>query len=204
MIGTTTGEVGNIRWNAIYLRNQESRAKGTLCKGDEIIEPGDIWFSSQTLPTFSQITRSVGKSDPELKKAQVAVFGASQFGVRLSDHYLRSGHSVVVIEPELDLANELVGSSVGNSKRLDVIHGDPQDEDLLRELDIHNHDIAVAALEDDNLNIAISMRAKDKGVQRTGLVLRDRALVDAVHRIGSINPVSRRQVVVTGILKSIP
>ena len=40
-------------------------------------------------------------------------------------------------------------------------------------------------------------------MQRTGLVLRDRALVDAVHRIGSINPVSRRQVVVTGILKSI-
>ena len=176
-----------------------------MCKGDEIIEPGDILvFVSNSTDQFSQITRSVGKSDPELKeKAQVAVFGASQFGVRLSDHYLRNGHSVVVIEPELDLANELVGSSVGNSKRLDVIHGDPQDEDLLRELDIHNHDIAVAALEDDNLNIAISMRAKDKGVQRTGLVLRDRALVDAVHRIGSINPVSRRQVVVTGILKSI-
>jgi Trk K+ transport system NAD-binding subunit len=92
---------------------------------------------------------------------------------------------------------------VGNSKRLDVIHGDPQDEDLLRELDIHSHDIAIAALEDDNLNIAISMRAKDKGVLRTGLVLRDKALVDAVHRIGTINPVSRRQVVVTGILKSI-
>ena len=43
------------------------------------------------------------------------------------------------------------------------------------------------SLEDDNLNIAISMRAKDKGVLRTGLVLRDRALVDAVQRIGSIN-----------------
>ena len=135
----------NIRWNAIYLRNQESRAKGTLCKGDEIIEPGDILvFVSNSTDQFSQITRSVGKSDPELKeKAQVAVFGASQFGVRLSDPISRSGHSVVVIEPELDLANELVGSSVGNSKRLDVIHGDPQDEDLLRELDIHNHDIAV-------------------------------------------------------------
>ena len=86
---------------------------------------------------------------------------------------------------------------------MDVIHGDPQDEELLKELGIDTHDIAVAALGDDNLNIAISMRAKDKGVQRTGLVLKDRALVEAVQRIGSINPVSRRQVTVTSILKSI-
>ena len=86
---------------------------------------------------------------------------------------------------------------------MDVIHGDPQDEELLKELGIDTHDIAVAALNDDNLNIAISMRAKDKGVQRTGLVLKDRALVEAVQRIGSIKPVSRRQVTVTSILKSI-
>lgn len=206
LIGTTTGEVGGIfsGMPSIYAI-KKSEKKGVLCNGDEIIEPGDILvFVSNSTDQFSQITRSVGKTDPELKeKAQIAIFGASQFGVRLTGHYLRRGHSVVVIEPDLDLANELVGSTVGNSKRLDVIHGDPQDEELLRELDIHSHDIAVAALEDDNLNIAISMRAKDKGVQRTGLVLKDRALVEAVHRIGTINPVSRRLVVVTGILKSI-
>jgi Trk K+ transport system NAD-binding subunit len=92
---------------------------------------------------------------------------------------------------------------VGSSKRLDVIHGDPQDEELLRELGIDQHDIAVAALDDDNLNIAISMRAKDKGVPRTGLLLKDRALVEAVHRIGLTRPVSRRLVTVTSILKSI-
>ena len=167
LIGTTTGEVGGIfaGMPSIY-SIKKSDEKGALSKGDEIIEPGDILvFVSNSTDQFSQITRSVGKSDPDLKeKAQIAVFGASQFGVRLSDYYLRRGHSVVVIEPELDLANELVGSSVGNSKRLDVIHGDPQDEDLLRELDIHSHDIAVAALEDDNLTIAIAMRAMDKGV----------------------------------------
>ena len=86
----------------------------------------------------------------------------------------------MVIEPDLDAANELVGSRTGNSKRLDVIHGDPQDGELLRELSINSQDIAIAALADDNLNIAISMRAKDKGVPRTGLILKDRALVEAV------------------------
>ena len=109
----------------------------------------------------------------------------------------------MVIEPDLDAANELVGSRTGNSKRLDVIHGDPQDGELLRELSINSQDIAIAALADDNLNIAISMRAKDKGVPRTGLILKDRALVEAVQRIGLTRPVSRRHVTVISILKSI-
>ena len=95
-----------------------------------------------------------------------------------------------------------MGSRIGISKRLDVIHGDPQDEDLLRELAIEEHDIAIAALGDDNLNISISMRAMDKGVMRTGLLLNDRALVEAIHRIG-LRPVSKRRVAVTSILKSI-
>ena len=48
-----------------------------------------------------------------------------------------------MIEPDLDLANELVGSQIGINKRLDVIHGDPQDEDLLRELGIDQQDICL-------------------------------------------------------------
>ena len=90
----------------------------------------------------------------------------------------------------------------GINKRLDVIHGDPQDEDLLRELAIEDHDIAIATLGDDNLNISISMRAFDKGVSRTGLILKDRALVEAIQRIG-LRPVSKRRVAIKSILKAI-
>ena len=167
---------------------------GSIATGDEIIQEGQILaFGSRSTDQFPQITRAVGRKDEDFpENAQVAIFGASNFGSRLAKHYLEKGSSVIVIEPDLDLANELVGSPVGNSKRLDVIHGDPQDEELLSELGIDSHDIAVAALDDDNLNIAISMRAKDKGVPRTGLLLKDRALVEAVHRIGLPRPVSRR------------
>ena len=52
-----------------------------------------------------------------------------------------------------------------------MIHGDPQDEDLLRELAVEDHDIAISTLSDDNLNISIAMRTFDKGVSRTGLIL---------------------------------
>ena len=206
LIGTKTGYVGDIFVGipSIYALRVEGE-KGRIATGSEIIQEGQILvFVSKSTDQFPQITRAVGKKDDDFpENAEVAIFGASQFGSRLASHYLSKGSNVIVIEPDLDAANELVGSSVGNSKRLDVIHGDPQDEELLRELGIDQHDIAVAALDDDNLNIAISMRAKDKGVPRTGLLLKDRALVEAVHRIGLTRPVSRRLVTVTSILKSI-
>ena len=206
LIGSKTGYVGEIFVGipSIYALRVEGE-KGRLTTGSEIIQEGQILvFVSRSTDQFPQITRAVGRKDDEFpSNAQVAIFGASQFGSKLANHYLSRGFNVVVIEPDLDAANELVGSAVGNSKRLDVIHGDPQDEELLRELGIDHHDIAVAALDDDNMNIAISMRAKDKGVPRTGLLLKDRALVEAVQRIGLTRPVSRRLVTVTSILKSI-
>ena len=206
LIGVKTGEAGNIFVDlpSIYAISS-TEGSGKLTKGDEVIMEGDtLVFVSRSTSQFGQITKAIGCIDPEIpEKPQVAIFGATQFGNKLSKHYLDIGSEVVVIEPDLDFANELVGSQIGINKRLDVIHGDPQDEDLLRELGIDQQDITVAALDDDNLNIAISMRAKDKGVSRTGLLLNDRALVEAVQRIGLTRPISRRLVTVTSILKSI-
>jgi trk system potassium uptake protein TrkA len=206
LIGEKTGEVSNIFVDipSIYAISTPEDG-GKLTDGTEVIKENDILvFVSRSTSQFGQITKGVGRVDPEIpEKPQVAIFGATQFGNKLAKHYLKIGSEVVVIEPNLDHANELVGSKVGMNKRLDVIHGDPQDEDLLRELGIDQQDITIAALNDDNLNIAISMRAKDKGVARTGLLLKDRALVEAVQRIGLTRPISRRLVTVTSILKSI-
>ena len=206
LIGVKTGEAGNVFVDlpAIYAISSGEEG-GKLSTGEETIKENDtLVFVSRSTSQFGQITKAIGRVDPELpEKPQVAIFGATQFGNKLSQHYLEIGSEVVVIEPDLDLANELVGSQIGINKRLDVIHGDPQDEDLLRELGIDQQDISIAALDDDNLNIAISMRAKDKGVSRTGLLINDRALVEAVQRIGLTRPISRRLVTVTSILKSI-
>ena len=180
LIGVKTGEAGNVFVDlpAIYAISSGEEG-GKLSTGEETIKENDtLVFVSRSTSQFGQITKAIGRVDPELpEKPQVAIFGATQFGNKLSQHYLEIGSEVVVIEPDLDLANELVGSQIGINKRLDVIHGDPQDEDLLRELGIDQQDISIAALDDDNLNIAISMRAKDKGVSRTGLLINDRALV---------------------------
>ncbi|MDP7092190.1 MAG: NAD-binding protein [Candidatus Thalassarchaeaceae archaeon] len=208
LIGTTTGESMTIDGNhpmvppIFAIRGRDGR--DTLSSGNEIIQQGDhLLFVTGATKSFSNIALALGTPDSVMPVTpSVAIFGATRIGSRLARHYLDSGSNVVIIEPDLDSANEIVGSTIGVNKRLDVIHGDPKDEDLLRELAIENHDIAIATLGDDNLNISISMRTMDKGVLRTGLLLDDRALVEAIHRIG-LRPVSKRRVAVTSILKSI-
>ncbi|MDP6986198.1 MAG: NAD-binding protein [Candidatus Thalassarchaeaceae archaeon] len=178
--------------------------KGRIVSGSEIIQEGDMLvFVTGSTKFFGEIARFVGDSSSDMpEKPSVAIFGATDFGSSLASYYLEMGSSVVIIEPDLDAANSIVGSRIGINKRLDVIHGDPQDEDLLRELAIEDHDIAIATLGDDNLNISISMRAFDKGVSRTGLILKDRALVEAIQRIG-LRPVSKRRVAIKSVLKAI-
>ena len=208
LIGSTTNDsvpiegTGTLLPSIHAIGRRGSREK--LSSGEEIIQEGDnLLFVTGSTDSFGAIAKALGIPDTEMPpKPSVAIFGATSFGSSLAQHYLDGGSNVVIIEPDLDAANSLVGSRIGISKRLDVIHGDPQDEDLLRELAIEEHDIAIAALGDDNLNISISMRAMDKGVMRTGLLLNDRALVEAIHRIG-LRPVSKRRVAVTSILKSI-
>ena len=171
--------------------------KGRIVSGNEIIQEGDMLvFVIGATKFFGDVSRMVGDVDSEMpEKPRVAVFGATSFGSG-------KGSNVVIIEPDLDAANAIVGSRIGVNKRLDVIHGDPQDEDLLRELAVEDHDIAISTLSDDNLNISIAMRTFDKGVSRTGLILKDRALVEAIQRIG-LRPISKRRVAVKSILKAI-
>ncbi|MBR50790.1 MAG: hypothetical protein CMA83_04405, partial [Euryarchaeota archaeon] len=155
LIGKTTGEVSDwiVNIPSVYaIRSAD--AKGALVNGSEVIQEGDmLCFVARSTEEFMTITTGAGLQDPEWPEdPNIAIFGATQFGTTLASHYLGEGAEVVVIEPDLDAANELVGSRIGNSKRLDVIHGDPQDGDLLRELSIATHDAAIAALADDNLN----------------------------------------------------
>ena len=206
LIGKTTGEVADwiVNIPSVYaIRSADG--KGALVSGSEVIQEGDmLCFVARSTEEFMTITTGAGLQGPDWPEdPNIAIFGATQFGTTLASHYLEEGAEVVVIEPDLDAANELVGSRIGNSKRLDVIHGDPQDGDLLRELSIASHDAAIAALADDNLNIAIAMRAVDIGVVRTGLVLDDSALARVVRRIGLTYAVSERRVAIDSILMQV-
>ncbi|MEE3083738.1 MAG: NAD-binding protein [Candidatus Thermoplasmatota archaeon] len=183
----------------------------TLCRKGEkafvpnaetIIEVGDrLVYATIGEHTFKRISKAAGHIEPPYPETpRIAIFGATSLGRQLAESYLAEGCWVTVLDERLEAANELVGSSIGSQKRLDVIHCNLGDLDLLKEVELVDHDIAIAALNDDHDNIAIAMRATDIGVERTGLILDDSNLARVVRRIGLTYAVSERRVAIDSIL----
>ncbi len=181
---------------------QRANKKAVMIDDSTILKVDDlVIFATTGEHTFHRIAAAAGFHESRLPEAsRVLIFGATRIGHRLAKHFLTEGCSVTVVEPSLDAANELVGSVIGNHKRLDVVHGEPQDEELLRDIEVTEHDIAISVLEDDHANIAITMRSEDHGIERTGLVVEDDALVESVRRIGLTCAVSQRRVSINAIL----
>lgn len=154
--------------------------------------------------SFSRIVRLLGHDEEDFpEKPKVCVFGAGEIGVELARSYLEDGCSVTVIEPDLALANNLAGSDLGNNSYLDVINGDHHDKQLLKEIGLESHDVAVAGLSDDHASIAVAVLAESLGVTRTGLILQDADLVGVVKKMGITFAVNKKRVAVDMILAEV-
>jgi len=182
-----------------------SGGKSTIIDESTVAESGDLLlFAATGLHVQNRISNACGfTSEPMVDHPRVIIFGATSIGTDLASHYLENESSVTVVEPDLNVANDLVGSDLGNQRRLDVIHGEPSDIELLKDIGMSDHDIAISTLDDDNGAIAIAMRAVDEGVDRTGLIVDDSTLVDTVRRIGLTRAVSRREVSISAIMEHV-
>ena len=182
-----------------------SGGKSTIIDDSTVAESGDLLlFAATGLHVQNRISNACGfTSEPMVDNPRVIIFGATSVGTDLASHYLDNESSVTVVEPDLNAANDLVGSDLGNQRRLDVIHGEPSDIELLKDIGMSDHDIAISTLDDDNGAIAIAMRAVDEGVDRTGLIVDDSTLVDTVRRIGLTRAVSRREVSISAIMEHV-
>ena len=167
--------------------------------------PGDrLAFATIGVGSFPRIVRLTGNEEEEFpSNPRVLIFGANLLGTRLVSTYLNSGCRVTVIEEDLELANKLAGSEIGNHRLLDIINGEHRDIELLKDIDVESHNLALAALEDDHAGIAAVLLAQDMGVDRTGLILNDAKLVKVVHRMGITFAVARRKVALDAILTKI-
>jgi trk system potassium uptake protein TrkA len=181
---------------------QRANKKAVMIDDSTVLQEEDlVIFATSGEHTFHRIAKAAGFEETRLPdNPRVLIFGATRVGHRLASHFLSVGSAVTVVEPRLDVANELLGSKIGTNKRLDVVHGEPQDEELLRDIEVKEHHIAISVLEDDHANIAITIRAQDHGIKRTGLVVEDDSLVDSVRRIGLTCAVSQRRVSINAIM----
>ena len=178
---------------------------GKVPGADDQILPNDrIAIATAGESSFNRILRIFGHEAVDFPdKPKVAIFGAGLIGTRLSKAWLDANGKVTVVERDLEKANNLAGSDIGNRSGIEIIHGDYQDKELLAEIEISSHDIAISALEDDHASIAAAILASDMGVERTGLIMYDADLVDVVRRMGITFSVDRKRVAIDTILARI-
>ena len=179
--------------------------KSLVPDGDFMLMPNDrIAIATTGLSSFNRILNIFGHEATDFPtEPRVAVIGANRIGQRIADDWLEAGASVTVIERDLQLANMLSGTETGSHPKLEVIHGDHLDRDILTEIGISEHHMAIAALEDDLASIAAALLASDMGVQTTGLLLYDADLVKVTQRMGITFAVDRKRVAVDNMLAQI-
>lgn len=179
--------------------------KSIVPDGDFMLVPNDrIAVATTGLASFNRILNIFGHEATDFPvNPKVAVIGANKIGQRIAADWLESGAKVTVIERDLQLANDLSGSKIGADANLEVIHGDHLDRDILTEIGIPDHHIAIAALPDDLASIAAALLASDMGVTRTGLLLYDADLVKVTQRMGITFAVDRKRVAVDNMLAQI-
>ena len=176
--------------------------KSIVPDGEFVLVPNDkIAVATTGVASFNHILKIFGHQPKNFPASpKVAIIGANKMGQRVADKWLSTGASVTIIERDLQKANDFSGTKTGASQNIEVIHGDHLDREMLKEIGISEHDIAIAALEDDHACIAAALLASDMGVQRTGLMLYDADLVKVTQRMGISFAVDRKRVAVDNLL----
>ena len=167
-----------------------------------VIQPEDkLAVTAMGVNSFKSIVKLLGhepKSFPE--SPTVVIIGGTRLGMRIAKSWLRTGAQVTIIEEDLQKANQLIGSTIGSDPNFEVIQGNHFDDELLDEIGYSSFDVCISALDGDHTNIAALVMAKEKGIEKTGMILKDDDLVNIVKKMGISFSVDIKHVAVNTIL----
>ena len=93
-------------------------------------------------------------------RKRVCVIGMGRFGIGVASELYQAGHDVLVIDNNEARVQEMLGRATY------AVKGDATQENGLRELGVHEYDVAVLTLGDDNVqaSILIAMVLKSMGL----------------------------------------
>ncbi|APR86400.1 Trk system potassium uptake protein TrkA [Minicystis rosea] len=114
---------------------------------------------------------------------RVVIAGAGHAGLSVAAHLQRSGHDVTVIDRD-----ELSARHAMEQHGLVALAGDATSARVLRDADVPHADVVVAMLRRDADNLAVALLAREAGVRRVMVRMRDTEyrsvyLAAGVHRI---------------------
>jgi len=138
------------------------RRDGTDCipAGDDVPRPGDDFttiFPREALPKYLEM---LGLGGHSVRKAVVA--GNGRTAVHLCEHFSRWVDDVVLVDRDAEhgrKAAEILDD-------VDVIHGDPTEQDVLREVNTGKADLFVGAGRETSRNVMSALLAKSEGARR--------------------------------------
>ncbi|MES2716254.1 MAG: Trk system potassium transporter TrkA [Pseudomonadota bacterium] len=163
-----------MRFVAIYRKDEHGHDQRVLCDGSTRIEPGDEVFVLSATSDIRRVLDALRLRDEPVRRVMIA--GGGKVGLRLARH-IQGQCRLKLIEPQLARCEYL-------TTQLDsdvlVLQGDSTDEDLLERELVQDVDLFIALTNDDEDNIMACLLAKRMGAKRVLALINRRAYADLV------------------------
>lgn len=139
------------------VRNHE----GMIPDGETIIKPGDIVYALLARESLEIFLRLVGVEKRKTRK--IIITGDSYTTLELAAALEETDNKVVLVDPNLDHANE----AAERFDKVEVIHGDCTQPDLLQDLNADRASFFIAVSDEPDYNMLSVLLARAAGAHET-------------------------------------
>ena len=163
-----------MRFVAIYRKDDNGADQRVVCDGTTRIEPGDEVFVLAATRDIRRVLECLRTRDEPVRRVMIA--GGGRVGLRLA-RMIQNDCRLKLIEPNLTRCEYLTTQL---DSHVLVLQGDSTDEDLLEREQVQDVDLFIALTNDDEDNIMSCLLAKRMGAKRVLALINRRAYADLV------------------------
>ncbi|MBQ9104146.1 MAG: Trk system potassium transporter TrkA [Clostridia bacterium] len=164
-------------------------------RGDFVIEENDDLYVIGKESDIVSFSKKINLFKPSAKS--VFIIGGGKVGYYLTKKLIESGVSVKIIENNekrcVELSDELPKAS--------IIYGDGSEQELLEEENISEFDACVTLTGMDELNVMLSLFAKEEGVDKVITKVDRPSIIEMVSTLGIDTCLSPRTVIADHVLR---
>jgi trk system potassium uptake protein TrkA len=166
-------------------------------RGDTVILPGDKPLFIFPRDARDDVLTLVGIDAGSKRKA--IVFGNTLTSVNIARALQKELDTVTFIDPDFEHGNTAAAKLQG----IDVLHGNGDDVDVLKEANVRFADFFIAASEENDENVLACLLAKSQGAREVIAIVNDNQHTDLFLSIGLDHIINPRQLTASGILNAV-
>jgi len=170
---------------------------GVIPDGETRIEPGDILYSLFPRKSLDCFLRLVGVE--KKKNRKIIMTGDSYSTLELARTLDQTEHYVTFVDPDLEHAK----TAATMFDRIEVLHGDCTNSDLLREINVDKASFFIATSEGADYNMLSALLAKVEGAREVIATTMESRHDKLFHSIGIDHVINPRLTTAREILETI-